>query len=158
MTDTRIHPVTGQVLSRQVRMQTVTFGSLSAEVEVPGWYPEDGSDSIHSGRDLEKKEEVVQELRQAYGKGVRKIRKNLKLTQVEAGSIVGGGPRAFQKYERGVMAPSEAAIGLLEILSVDPSKLSILKGLRKFNSSINEGVDATRESERNSQSNTNPWQ
>lgn len=144
MTDTRIHPVTGQVLSRQVRMQTVTFGSLSAEVEVPGWYPEDGSDSIHSGRDLEKKEEVFQELRQAYGKRVRKIRKNLKLTQVEAGSIVGGGPRAFQKYERGVMAPSEAAIGLLEILSVDPSKLSILKGLRKFNSSINEVVDARR--------------
>ncbi len=144
MTDTRIHPITGQVLSRQVRMQTVTFGSLSAEVEVPGWYPEDGSDSIHSGRDLEKKEEVVQELRQAYGKRVRKIRKNLKLTQVEAGSIVGGGPRAFQKYERGVMAPSEAAIGLLEILSVDPSKLSTLKGLRKFNSSINEVVDARR--------------
>ena len=64
MTDTRIHPVTGQVLSRQVWMQTVTFGSLSAEVEVPGWYPEDGSDSLHSGRDLEKKEKVFQELRQ----------------------------------------------------------------------------------------------
>lgn len=144
MTDTRIHPVTGQVLTRQVRLQTVSFGSLSAEVDVPGWYPEDDSDSIHAGRDLDKKEEVFQELRQAYGKRVRKIRKDLKLTQVEAGSIIGGGPRAFQKYERGAMAPSEAAIGLLEILSVDPGKLSILKDVRKFNSSINEGVDARR--------------
>ena len=150
MTDIRIHPVTGQALSRQVRMQTVTFGSLSKEVEVPGWYPEDDSDSIHSGRDLEKKEEVIQELRQAYGQRVRKIRKDLKLTQVEAGSIVGGGPRAFQKYERGVMAPSEAAIGLLEILSVDPSKLSILKGLRKINSSISEVVEAKRRVSRHS--------
>ena len=42
------------------------------------------------------------------------------------------------------MAPSEAAIGLLEILSVDPSKLSILKSLRKFNSSVNEVVDTRR--------------
>jgi len=150
MTDIRIHPVTGQALSRQVRMQTVTFGSLSKEVEVPGWYPEDDSDSIHSGRDLEKKEEVFQELRQAYGQRVRKIRKDLKLTQVEAGSIVGGGPRAFQKYESGVMAPSEAAIGLLEILSVDPSKLSILKGLRKINSSISEVVEAKRRVSRHS--------
>lgn len=150
MTDIRIHPVTGQALSRQVRMQTVTFGSLSKEVEVPGWYPEDDGDSIHSGRDLEKKEEVFQELRQAYGQRVRKIRKDLKLTQVEAGSIVGGGPRAFQKYESGVMAPSEAAIGLLEILSVDPSKLSILKGLRKINSSISEVVEAKRRVSRHS--------
>lgn len=54
-------------------MQTVTFGPLSAEVDVPGWYPEDDSDLIHSGRDLDKKEEVFQELRQAYGKRVRKI-------------------------------------------------------------------------------------
>lgn len=66
MTDTRIHPVSGQALSRKVRMQTVAFGSLSEEVEVPGWYPEDDSDSIHSGRDLAKKEEVFQEFREAY--------------------------------------------------------------------------------------------
>ena len=118
MKETRIHLVTGQVLSRQIRMQTVAFGSLSMEVEVPGWYPEDDSDSIHSGRNLEEKEEAFQELREAYGKRVRQIRKDLKQTLVEAGRIVGGGPRAFQKYKNGVMAPSEAAIGLLEILSV----------------------------------------
>ena len=118
MKETRIHLVTGQVLSRQIRMQTVAFGSLSMEVEVPGWYPEDDSDSIHSGRNLEEKEEAFQELREAYGKRVRQIRKDLKQTLVETGRIVGGGPRAFQKYKNGVMAPSEAASGLLEILSV----------------------------------------
>lgn len=75
MTDTRIHPVTGKVLCRNVRMQTVAFGSLSEEVEVPGWYPEDDSDSIHSGRDLANKEEVFQVLREAYGKRVRQIQK-----------------------------------------------------------------------------------
>lgn len=130
MTETRIHPVSGQVLSRQTRMQRVIFGSLSKDVDVPGWYPEGEGDSIHSGRDLAKKEAAFMELRKAYGDRVREIRKSLKLTQVEAGTIVGGGPRAFQKYEKGLMSPSEAAIGLLEILSVDPEKLSILRDLR----------------------------
>jgi HTH-type transcriptional regulator/antitoxin MqsA len=44
-------------------MQAVTFGSLSEEVEVPGWYPEDDSDSIHSGQDLENKDEFFPKLR-----------------------------------------------------------------------------------------------
>ena len=52
MSETRIHPETGKVLSRSVRQQTVNVGSLSRTVEVPGWYPEDDSDSIHSGTDL----------------------------------------------------------------------------------------------------------
>lgn len=130
MTETRIHPVSGQTLSWQVRWQTVTFGSLSTEVEVPGWYPEGNGDSIHSGQDLSQKEAAFQKLRKEYGNRVRQIRKELKLTQVEAGRIVGGGPRAFQKYEKGLMPPSEAAIGLLEILLVDPAKLSILRELR----------------------------
>ena len=140
MTETRIHPETGQILSRQVRMQTVAFGSLSREVEVPGWYPEDDGDSIHSGRDLAAKEVASQELRKAYGNRVRNIRKNLKLTQVEAGSIIGGGPRAFQKYEAGLMAPSEAAVGLLEILSDDPGKLDVLTNLRKLRPCAREEV------------------
>ncbi|OYU17343.1 MAG: transcriptional regulator [Rhodobacteraceae bacterium PARR1] len=131
MTETRIHPATGQVLMRQVRKQTVSFGSLRADVDVPGWYPEGEGDSIHSGRDLADKEAAFQALRKTYGDRVRAIRKILKLSQVEAGTLVGGGPRAFQKYEKGIMAPSDAAIGLLEILSVDPQKLDVLRRLRK---------------------------
>lgn len=131
MTDVRIHPVTGKPLSRQVRVQTVSFGSLSEEIEIPGWYPDDDSDSIHSGADLSEKEEAFQRLRKLYGERVRKIRKKLGLTQVEAGALVGGGPRAFQKYEKGVMSPSDAAVGLLEILFADPEKIKVLKTLRK---------------------------
>lgn len=138
MTETRIHPVTGEVLTRQTRKQTVNFGSLSAEVEVPGWYPEGDGDSIHSGRDLSAKEAVFEELRKDYGDRVRRIRKELKLTQAEAGNLVGGGPRAFQKYEKGVMAPSEAAVGLLEILLQDPAKIEVLRSLRKHKPTVSE--------------------
>jgi HTH-type transcriptional regulator / antitoxin MqsA len=131
MAETRIHPVTGKELSRGVRVQTVSFGVLSKDVEVPGWYPNDDSDSIHSGADLEAKEAALMELRKAYGAHVREIRKKLKLTQVEAGTILGGGERAFQKYESGSMAPSDAAIGLLEVLRAKPEMLDILKRIRQ---------------------------
>lgn len=130
MTDTRIHPVTGKELTRGVRVQVVSFGILTAEVDVPGWYPDDDSDSIHSGADLETKETVFMALRKKYGDRVRETRKKLKLTQVQAGMIVGGGERAFQKYERGVMAPSDAAIGLLEVLRAKPEMVEILKNIR----------------------------
>ena len=139
MTETRIHPVTGKRLTRQVRTQVVAFGSLSASADVPGWYPEDDSDSIHSGADLSERDEVFAKLRKAYGEHVREIRKSLRLTQVEAGNLVGGGPRAFQKYEKGVMPPSDAAVGLLEILWNDPAKIELLKGLRKSRSEVPEG-------------------
>jgi transcriptional regulator with XRE-family HTH domain len=59
---------------------------------------------------------------------IRKIRKYLDLTQEEAGRLLGGGPRAFAKYETGALKPSAALINLLRILEIDPSILSTLKG------------------------------
>jgi len=52
VSETRIHPETGKVLRRDVRPQTVVVGSLSRTVDVPGWYPDDESDGVHSGADL----------------------------------------------------------------------------------------------------------
>lgn len=52
MTDTRIHPVTGETLTRQVRKETVRFGSQSEEIEVAGWYPEGDGDALYTGEDL----------------------------------------------------------------------------------------------------------
>ena len=111
MTQTRIHPETGQVLSRSSRQQTVSVGSLARTVEVPGWYPDDDSDSIHSGADLQALNDAYKELRAAYAARVKSVRKKLRLTQEEAGRIIGGGRRAFQKYESGTTPPSDAAVG-----------------------------------------------
>jgi len=131
MTKTRIHPETGKVLRRAVRQQTVSVGSLSRTVDVPGWYPDDDSDSIHNGADLKTSDEVFQELRAAYAQRVRVVRKRLKLTQEEAGRIIGGGRRAFQKYESGATPPSDAAVGLLEILDRHPEEIETLRQLRE---------------------------
>lgn len=130
MTETRIHPETGKPLRRDVRPQTVSFGSKSQIVEVPGWYPEDDSDSIHSGADLAESDRIFRELKVAYGKHVRQIRKQLKLTQEEAGCVIGGGRRAFQKYESGATPPSDAAVGLIELLSRHPEEVEFLRSIR----------------------------
>ena len=130
MTDTRVHPQTGRVLRRGVRSQLVTVGSMSRSVDVPGWYPDDDSDSIHSGGDLKASDEVFRELRTAYAAHVKAVRKRLKLTQEEAGRIIGGGRRAFQKYESGATPPSAAAVGLLEVLDRHPEEVETLRNLR----------------------------
>jgi len=131
MGQTRIHPKTGDVLRRDARLQTLSVGSLAREVEVPGWYPEGDGDSIHSGAELQAIDQAYLELRAAYAARVKAVRKKLGLTQEEAGRIIGGGRRAFQKYERGTMQPSEAAIGLIEILDRHPEEVTTLRNIRR---------------------------
>lgn len=115
---------------------------MSREVEVSGWYPEDDGDSIHSGPELQALDQAHLELRMAYAARVKAVRKKLGLTQEEAGRIFGGGRRAFQKYESGAMPPSEAAVGLIEILDRHPEELETLRNLRKL--SPREGVCGRR--------------
>jgi HTH-type transcriptional regulator/antitoxin MqsA len=131
MGQTRIHPKTGDVLLRDARMQTLSVGSLAREVQVPGWYPEGDGDSIHSGAELQAIDQAYLELRAAYAARVKAVRKKLGLTQEEAGRIIGGGRRAFQKYERGTMQPSEAAVGLIEILDRHPEEVTTLRNIRR---------------------------
>ena len=57
---------------------------------------------------------------------IRAIRERLGLTQAEAGELIGGGPRAFTKYEAGTVKPSAAVINLLRLLEANPEARSAL--------------------------------
>ena len=59
---------------------------------------------------------------------IRAIRRQLGLSQVEAGQLIGGGPRAFTKYEAGTVRPSTSVISLLRVLQADPAALATLRG------------------------------
>lgn len=131
MEETRIHPETGETLRRGVRRKTIKCGPLQREVEMPGWYPEGDGDSIHTGADLAEADRVYREFRKEYGAHVREVRKALKLSQEEAGRLIGGGPRAFQKYESGATSPSEAAVGLIEVLRHHPEVMGTLRAVRR---------------------------
>lgn len=126
----RIHPETGEPLTRDVRRMTVRAGPFSEEVMVPGWYPADHGDAVHSGADLAAFEDAQERLKARYAEHLRASRRRWKLTQEEAGRLVGGGKRAFQKYESGKAMPTEAAVGLIELLNADEKNIERLKKLR----------------------------
>ena len=59
---------------------------------------------------------------------IRAIRKRLDLSQVEAGEVIGGGPRAFTKYEAGTTKPAASLVNLLRLLDANPSAIASLQG------------------------------
>ena len=52
-----------------------------------------------------------------------RIRKKLRLTQLEAAKIAGGGKNAFSRYERGQAKPVAAVVNLFKILDRHPELL-----------------------------------
>ena len=56
-----------------------------------------------------------------------RIRHKLKLTQLEAAQLAGGGKNAFSRYERGQTKPLAAVINLFRLLDRHPELLSELK-------------------------------
>lgn len=59
---------------------------------------------------------------------IRAIREQLGLSQAEAGKIIGGGPRAFTKYEAGTVKPSAAVVNALRRMQADPGAVASLRG------------------------------
>ena len=59
---------------------------------------------------------------------IKEIRKSLGLSQVSAGELLGGGPRAFSKYENGSVKPSVALIRILKFLKLRPQELRTMSG------------------------------
>ena len=62
---------------------------------------------------------------------VRAIRKKLDLSQVEAGELLGGGPRAFAKYEAGSIKPRASVVRLLRLLDQNPGAVASLTGRQR---------------------------
>jgi len=139
MSDTTPLPETmrshrGRTLRRGVRPFTVEYKGLSRTVDLPGYYPDgpDDDDAVLIGGDMDAADAALRELKeQADGipapATVRRIRKRLKLTQREAARILGGGPNAFQKYERGEVEPSKVMGTLLFLLDRHPELLEELR-------------------------------
>lgn len=126
-----ICPETGQPMERGVRPLKLTYKDQVITVEMPGWYGEGSSEGLHTHEDMKVSDRALNLLKaRAEGflepKAIQRIRKKLGLTQVQAGEILGGGPRAFQKYESGDSLPSRAICSALRLLDNDPSGLKTL--------------------------------
>ncbi len=130
-------PNDGTVMHRDIRALTITYKNLSETTDIPGWSCKKCKERIFSGVDLKESARILNRLR-ARDMGllepakIKRIRQKLNLTQEQAGCLIGGGPRAFQKYESGDLLPSLGVNNLLIVLDHSPSELSVLeKNLRK---------------------------
>lgn len=69
--------------------------------------------------------------RRRHAKLVKEVRtKILKVSQVEASRLFGGGHNAFTRYESGEIAVSQPLLILLQLLEKDPSLAETIKGIR----------------------------
>ena len=129
-------PETGTPMYRGVRPMTITYKGESITFDMPGWYCDQSEESIHTGEDMKISDRKMNLLkarceRLLEPEEIRRIRKKLHLSQEQAGILIGGGPRAFQKYESGDLLPSRAISTALVLLDHDPVALSLLEGHRK---------------------------
>lgn len=125
-------PKTGTPLRRGVRPMTLNYKAESVTFEMPGWYCDECEESVHTGKDMKVSDRMLNRLK-AHSEGllgpedIRRIRQKLGLSQEAAGLLIGGGPRAFQKYESGDLLPSRAISSALVLLDHDPEALALLK-------------------------------
>lgn len=126
-------PKTGAPMHRDTRAMTLAYKGENITFDMPGWYCDSCDESIHTGQDMKVSDRMLNRLK-ARVEGllepddVRRIRKKLGISQTEAGRMIGGGPRAFQKYESGDLLPSRAISSALSLLDYDPKGLMVLKG------------------------------
>ncbi len=118
------------------RTDTVEYKGQKAKVKIQGHWCEKCGEAVLEGEALQKREQAFLELRsQVEGvlspKQVASIRERLKLSQRRAGEVLGGGPRAFQKYESGEQQVSTPMANLLRLLARDPHRLGELVEVRE---------------------------
>ena len=125
-------PNDGEAMEFGVKEITIKYKCLSKSVKMPGWYCPKCDEAIYSGKDLKATDRALNELKAQHEgllapEEIRRIRKKLHLTQKDAGILIGGGPRAFQKYESGELLPSRAIVSALKLLDSNPNGLELLQ-------------------------------
>ena len=131
MTEVACHEC-GRTMERGFRPVALEHKGLTTEVDMPGWYCANCGESIHSGGDMAVSDRALNRMKAEVAgllppEEVRSIRKRLKLSQRDAGAIIGGGPNAFQKYESGEVLVSKAVSSALVLLDSNPEGLAVLK-------------------------------
>jgi HTH-type transcriptional regulator / antitoxin MqsA len=127
-----VDPETGAPLHRGIRPLTLAYKGESITFDMPGWYGETPEEGIFDPEDMKVSDRALNQLKaRAEGlldpQDIRRIRKKLGLSQASAGELIGGGPRAFQKYEAGDLLPSRAISSALVLLDHDPDALRVLQ-------------------------------
>ncbi|HEX2892133.1 type II toxin-antitoxin system MqsA family antitoxin [Vineibacter terrae] len=124
-------PETGERLTRGIRPFPVQYKGQTVMVDLPGYYPAGEGDGVHVGDDMAVVDTALRGLKEKIDgipspETIRRIRLKLKLSQRDAGALFRVGENAFDKYERGIIAPSGPTIQLIALLDHHPELVAEL--------------------------------
>jgi HTH-type transcriptional regulator/antitoxin MqsA len=110
------------------RADVLVYKGQERSCRTLAWWCTQCGEAIFAGKPLLARDRAFQQLKadvdQVLGPDeVAQVREKLRLSQRRAGEVLGGGPRAFQKYESGKQAVSVPMSNLLRLLARDPSRL-----------------------------------
>jgi HTH-type transcriptional regulator / antitoxin MqsA len=125
-------PETGKQMVRDTRPMELAYKGQSITIDMPGWYCNESGESVHTDEDLKVSDAALRDLRTQVEhllkpEEVKRIRTKIGLTQREAGTLLGGGPNAFQKYEKDTITLSKPMSNLLRVLERHPEEVEELK-------------------------------
>jgi HTH-type transcriptional regulator/antitoxin MqsA len=125
-------PECGGKMRWETREDSVVYKGHRKVFSTTAWWCESCQEAIIDGPALQVAERAFVELRAEVEQvllpeEVSEVRRKLNISQREAGRILGGGPRAFQKYESGQVPVSEPMKNLLVLLRNDPKRLKELR-------------------------------
>jgi HTH-type transcriptional regulator/antitoxin MqsA len=114
--------------------ETLVYGSQSLTLhEMKGEFCPSCGEGLWDGESYRRYTEAQAALVRAAGDDVsadiRRIRKNLKLTQAELAEAFGVGKVAFSRYERGETRPPAPVIKLLKLVERHPDLLAEMRGV-----------------------------
>lgn len=124
-------PECGGPMIYETRPDPIEYAGQSRPFDMLAWWCTECGEAIFAGQPLVDREKAFLELKAEVDEvlsptEVAAVRAKLKLSQRKAGELLGGGPRSFQKYERGTQAVSTPMSNLLRLLANDPSRLKEL--------------------------------
>jgi HTH-type transcriptional regulator/antitoxin MqsA len=114
------------------RPDTIEYMGKQRTIRALGFWCDKCGEAIFTGKEVMAQEKVFLQLKaEAEGvlgpKDVARVRKKLRMSQRKAGALLGGGPRAFQKYECGTQAVSTPMSHLLRLLDNDPKRVNEIR-------------------------------
>lgn len=131
-------PVCSSPMVYETRVEQFEYKGETLRFDSEGWWCTDSdcAEGIIEGEALSHSFEQIRAFKARVDgvlspEQVRSIRELLGLSQREAGALLGGGPRAFQKYEAGKVGVSQAMSHLLRLLEHDRARLEEIRSFHQ---------------------------
>lgn len=114
-------PICKGCVVRETREKNISYKEKHLSVLQPGWYCDNCSEEFLSKKDIQvTRKEIVDFKRRVDGyltsEDIIAFRQKFSLSQKNASTLLGGGPMAFSKYERGIVTQNRAVDLLIRLL------------------------------------------